>query len=357
MLAIQYSIFNIQPSILTHGCITYGPQSQFTYSYSTPEQSISLPSVSGRPSTWALLSWSNRQSLLPGGLAGRILRNLKYRILQATMATLLDLPRELRDHIWSYCLVSPTRCIEPISRSVAFYSQFPRSASPSGPQFYLAIKDPETHDSCLLTGTRPEFISLSLPRTCRTIYLETTELFWKSNTFFFPSAVDLLHSFRDMGRIPSRCITSLSISICTIEGNAVEVIEKALRRLVQSAPRSSLERLDLVLSRKSLEAIARARLSMLGGRGSVRSRNALRYGEFLFALEETSRANAFKRRLILHNDATIPIEAVCMDARDTIQELHQKWRGQVYWGGNLILDEMQTIGLLESDEATGDGNA
>jgi len=113
--------------------------------------------------------------------------------------TLTTLPPEIRNMIWELCVLSPTRELEPVSRSMHTTSNIPKplrpvgrfpkplvillvtftNRSPSGPQNYLVISDSKSsvaHDhqhkptDTQVTG----FISTSLLRTCRQIYLKPT---------------------------------------------------------------------------------------------------------------------------------------------------------------------------------------
>ena len=98
-------------------------------------------------------------------------------------------PRELRNIIYSYILLSHTGYIQPVSRNAAYHYGFPQSISPSGPRFYLTIQ--HARDSCqsdLQSGHETPYFSLSLLRTCRAVHRETKPMFWQNNIFYFVSS-------------------------------------------------------------------------------------------------------------------------------------------------------------------------
>jgi hypothetical protein len=66
-----------------------------------------------------------------------------------------------------------------------------------------------------------------------TIYNETSRLFWTSSIFIFRAPHNLLCTFKRMGQIPSRCITSIRLSLGLIEGNVLEIFQKMIDLLVR----------------------------------------------------------------------------------------------------------------------------
>jgi hypothetical protein len=144
------------------------------------------------------------------------------------MPTLLTIPREIRDEIWGYCIISPTGYIETFSKKTAYLRGFEGALSSSYALFFhlifaLGLTRADLAFEVLIIITQdcfksswfgwvltiifraphhfiayatpyngytkaPELITLSLPRTCRQIYLETNDLFWKNNTFWYQSA-------------------------------------------------------------------------------------------------------------------------------------------------------------------------
>lgn len=170
------------------------------------------------------------------------------------MPTLLTIPQEIRDEIWGYCIVSPTGYIETFSKKTAYVRGFENALSPSYVLFLHLISElgpirtdlafevliilaqdcfqfvhldgwtltilPRAPHHFLAVATPysgyenpPMLLSLSLPRTCRQIYLETNDLFWKKNTFWYQSALFMdseLHPYRGMvSHVPYSRLTVL----------------------------------------------------------------------------------------------------------------------------------------------------
>ena len=239
------------------------------------------------------------------------------------MARLLDLPPEIRVVIFKPLILSPTQCIEPISRIEAFRRGFPRSASSSSPIFYLAMRsDFEVSKPAESTHTEkvPEFVALSLLRVSRIIYLEISALFWTSHTFTFASPYALQTTFKGMGQIASRRITSLRLFI-----SATDHSGPAFRSITKIAANGALQRLDLVLRKYELNRVVLVRLSTRYNGGQDTCHHP--YCSFLRMLHDTSKLNIPKRLIIL-TEPTFD-EYMLPHCGSTLEEMKQEWGDEI----------------------------
>jgi hypothetical protein len=219
---------------------------------------------------------------------------------QLPMATLLTIPREIRDEIWKLCIVSQTGFMAPLSRNTAFYRRLPRSTSSSGPHYYLVVANPNADTYNMCPPYENGFIILSLPRTCRQIYNETSHLFWTSNIFIFREPHNLICTFKGMGQTPSRCITSIRLSLGLIEGNVLEIFKKAIDLLLKRQSTSALRLLDLVLNAKQLAVMSCMKKEFPCGNGLSHRPKPLSgrwYDDLLTVLARGSQIT-FERRIL-----------------------------------------------------------
>jgi hypothetical protein len=150
----------------------------------------------------------------------------------------LDLPREIRDQIYGYVLISPGGLVEP-----RIYPRLFPANKKSAPQFSLNA-DP------LSDSVTTESISLSLPRTCRQIYNETHGLFWRNNTFYFSTfypfgtSMGVIKTLKMMGQTSSRLITSVTINMQYISGQ-YKTLGKVLQVLASRARHGAFRKLEL----------------------------------------------------------------------------------------------------------------
>ncbi|PVH83795.1 hypothetical protein DL98DRAFT_585263 [Cadophora sp. DSE1049] len=82
---------------------------------------------------------------------------------------LLNLPREIRNEMYSWILVSLTGYVRPIIPGL-----LPNNPVPSKPQFTYNHHKP-------FHRTSSESISFTILRTCRQVYEEAKDMFWKNN--------------------------------------------------------------------------------------------------------------------------------------------------------------------------------
>ena len=193
----------------------------------------------------------------------------------------LNLPREIRDIIYEYALISRTGYITPIpdksSRSPRFSVHTARELEPAAHSNEIILSDDNT-------------LSLSLPRTCRQIYEETSGLFWSNNTFLFPDLPTLTRTLKSMGQIPSRQIRSISVNLHPRDWRA---IRKALALLTSRARHGCFENLHLDLHRSEFGVLTYWKHFGDAGHGE-------RYDEVLEVLRESSKECNFQRSMQVH---------------------------------------------------------
>lgn len=264
-------------------------------------------------------------------------------------ANLLTLPKELRDIIYDCVLVSPTKTVTPLSRRELYNIR--KSTSGSAPRYLLAVGKVEESRMCELHAN----ISLSLPRTCRQIYIETQALFWNTNTFYFRAPLDLINALKPsgMGQVSSRCITSIQLGAGWILGNFVDTLTKAIEALICQQNTSSLRRLDLVLVYEDLFAMNRLRTALQLGPGSTAfDSHGAKYNDMIHALAVLSSKCTFARGIrnsiigdpLRHFHKILPAHFLT-ELEDVLREMHLAWGGQVFCGTVMVWDEERECGL------------
>ncbi|KAH6716055.1 hypothetical protein BKA61DRAFT_573900 [Leptodontidium sp. MPI-SDFR-AT-0119] len=196
------------------------------------------------------------------------------------MPSFLDLPREIRDEIYTYCLVSPSGLIAPylLPRSPALklsrrQSKTSKQKQKQKQQLHL-ITCPEIftpHDAIFqalpshvfLARFKSAYLSLSLPSTCRQIYNETAGLFWKKNAFYFDGfcesgrGLGVARTLKGMGQTASRLIEYVTIRMPRL-GAEYAVLRKVLNTLSSRARLGNFKRLELVWGEEEVRELMRS---------------------------------------------------------------------------------------------------
>jgi hypothetical protein len=243
-------------------------------------------------------------------------------------ASFFDLPRELRDFIYFQVLVSPTGYVEPVLVYQTKKSPSPRFALYRAFPIQSPLLDAEP-------GPQNDVLSLSLMRTCRQIYHETQSLFWKHNTFQFSTPHLLTQTLKSMGQIPSRKITSISLTL-TLSSSFSKTLPRALRILVSRARHGAFRRLSLEIGRMDLIRIASFKTS-------VEEKRIVAYDNLLAKLRDGGAGSNF--------DRCVNVETMLRNWRiqgsldhDTIREVHLAWGGKMYCNGELEWENYVHIG-------------
>lgn len=231
--------------------------------------------------------------------------------------TFFDLPRELRDVIYTEVLLSPTGYIEPVPAQAR---KLPTNNHNIPLRFNLHIAQPSTTWS----NVRGNYVvSLSLTRTNRQIYHETAELFWARNTLYFPSPPALIHTLKAMGQVSSRLITSIALDITPL---VCKGMPKVLRLLASRSRHGSFRRLKIEVSRGQL-------IHMSSCRKSSDERRVGEYDAFLSMLRKGAGCGFEK---------VMAVQTMLLNWRiwggmehDTIRELHLAWGGTAICNGEL----------------------
>jgi hypothetical protein len=260
------------------------------------------------------------------------------------MISLLDLPAEIRNQIFRDCLVSPTGTVRILSRRDAYHLGYPRSFSQSGPFFYLLVDDgsPVMSKSqlCGSEALRPT-ISLSLPRTCRKMYEETNELFWRSNVFYFYSPHNLRQIFILMGRLASQRIPSIRLRFVPGWGNNMEIFDKAMQLLIKQGKHSSLRNLELLIDTDTIEHMAGV-YSPLYSFPNLQAPTIIAERVLLSLRQAQPLPNV--QKILVVTDKTLPtVEAIhqypiVKGIRGHLQDLRDAWGGQLCWNSKMASD-------------------
>ena len=276
------------------------------------------------------------------------------------MISLLDLPAEIRNQIFRDCLVSPTGTVRILSRCDAYHLGYPRSCSQSGPFFYLLVDDwrPLKRKSKLCGSEilRPT-ISLSLPRTCRKMYEDTNELFWRSNVFYFYSPHNLRQTFKIMGRLANQRIASIRLRLVPGLRNNIELFDKAIQLLIKQEKYSSLRNLELLLDKDTIEHMG----GVLPPPYTFPNLQAptIMAERVLLSLRQAHPLSNVQKILVVTDKALPTIEAIHQNSivkgvHGHMQDLRDAWGGQLCWNSKMESNaekrsaEAPTKALIES---------
>ncbi|PMD25687.1 hypothetical protein NA56DRAFT_382958 [Hyaloscypha hepaticicola] len=258
------------------------------------------------------------------------------------MISLLDLPAEIRNQIFRDCLVSPTGTVRILSRREAYHLGYPRSFAQSGPFFYLLVDDGSPLKSksqlCGSEALRPT-VSLSLPRTCRKMYEETNELFWRSNVFYFYSPHNLRQNFKLMGRLASQRIASIRLRLIPGWGNSMEIFDKAIQLLIKQGKHSSLRKLELLIDTDTIEHMA----GVLPPPYSFPNLQAptVIAERVLLSLRQAQPLLNVQKILVVTDKTLHTVEAIHQNSivkgiHGHLQDLRDAWGGQLCWNSKMV---------------------
>ncbi|KAI6716685.1 hypothetical protein JHW43_000797 [Diplocarpon mali] len=178
------------------------------------------------------------------------------------MPSLLDLPREIRDEIYKYVLLSPSGLITPAfpPRCKSLKPNRRRNASPQTTRVHLTSTPLPSCARPIVSGIS---ISLSLTRTCRQLYTETHGLFWSKNTFYFDGFLDsghgpgIVRTLKTMGQTASRLIQRITIQM-PLRYRGYCAFRKVLHTLSSRARLGHFKRLELVWGEEEFEDLVLA---------------------------------------------------------------------------------------------------
>jgi hypothetical protein len=185
-----------------------------------------------------------------------------------------------------------------------------------------------------------QYISLSLPRTCRQIYEETQTLFWEQNAFYFSDRnASVIKTIKMMGQIPSRLITSVIIQMnCASE--FIRLISKTLNVLASRARFGHFRRLELIWDNKEfgyLQELAR----------QIPMAKARVYDEILEGLRTGESGGRFVRVVRLPA-APRQVGQRSRDANSCARDIHFAFGGSLFWGDELGWENWKQVIPVES---------
>jgi hypothetical protein len=185
-----------------------------------------------------------------------------------------------------------------------------------------------------------QYISLSLPRTCRQIYEETQALFWEQNTFYFSDRnAGVIKTMKMMGQTPSRLITSVVIQMnCTSE--FIRLISKTLHVLASRARFGHFRRLELIWDNNEfgyLQELAR----------QIPMAKARVYDELLEGLRTGESGGRFGRVIRLPA-APRQVGQRSREANACARDIHFAFGGSLFWGDELGWENWKQVIPVES---------
>ena len=155
-------------------------------------------------------------------------------------------------------MLSFTRYIMILCRHTAFRHMSPKKCFNIRTSVLSARCRSRNMDQETLSYEQLDIMSLSLLRTCRQIYNETSHLFWISSVFVFPTPLYFSEALKNMGPIPSRCITSVRLFTGDIEDYVPSALLKSLDLLTKRST-TAVRRMDLVINHFQVARISQLR--------------------------------------------------------------------------------------------------
>jgi hypothetical protein len=264
----------------------------------------------------------------------------------------LDLPRELRDEIYAYALISSSGVVSPHwipPRTSKFL--VPKTPPPSTTtttvssqligRFRLYTNPPKL---CPIRGFESEtwrekhpYISLSLPRTCRQIYEETESIFWELNTFYFSSAnAGVIRTMKMMGQVSSRLITSVIIQM-DCGSDSTRLISKTLNVLASRARYGHFRRLELLWDEDQFKCL-------MDLAKQIPMARARQYDELLEGLRTGESGGRFERVVRLPE----MVGQRGREAEACARDLHFAFGGTLFWGDMLGWENWKEVFPVEA---------
>jgi hypothetical protein len=250
--------------------------------------------------------------------------------------SLFDLPRELRDIIYAQVLVSPTGFLCP---SIVAKGD-PQSSRPV--HFILIVSEPST---MIFAKDPPSvedgIVSLSLIRTNRQIYQETSGLFWARNTFNFRSVFSIPEILKEMGQLVTQKITSVSIDLWfSPRGESNPSGREVLKNLILSMQRLSLRHCCPSLRRMRMD-VNFMEFFMLP---FLRETEGELFEAVLLALKAVA-SPRYQNVLVVQMDSRTKIPGT--SEHDALRDLHLAWGGTTYCNCELEWVDSAHVGLCD----------
>ncbi|KAG9247414.1 hypothetical protein BJ878DRAFT_186956 [Calycina marina] len=242
-----------------------------------------------------------------------------------------DLPREIRDIIYTLLLVSPNGHLTPI-----YIPQLMRRRGKPASSFYLQIslKPSPSPPQSPATSQHDEHMTLSLLRTSHQIHAETHILFWSRNIFSFPKPELLIATLKDMGQIPSRLIRTIDLTLAVA---TLKLLPKMLRLLASRSRHGAFKTLTLTVPAKEMGVMERYRRSDKEGESEM-------YDSWLEVLREGGKERGFDKRMCVER-GNGSADGECVDP-ETVRELHLVWGGEMRVSGRLEWRNYVHVGEL-----------
>ena len=277
-----------------------------------------------------------------------------------TLHLLRDIPREIRDQIYSCVLASPSGCVSLQSAQPTFAQPYFNDT----PRVNIVPVDPESYENL---DSEP-VIRLTLLRICSQIHLEARHALWRHNSLAFPLRQSLYSHSRLLDPRFSYRIESVHLGVSFFQDGASlqhpnalrwaapsSAVEGVLKIFGQWAREGSLRSLTLVILPEHDADRGMALLNkLLESRGPVghpgiMQRNPLEVSSYKAYLAELEKAGSYlpkhlKRKMVLNTswDALDTIEKsawfkerAAFQPQGMIREIHDKFGGEFWMDGKL----------------------
>lgn len=281
--------------------------------------------------------------------------------------SLLDLPREIRDIIYDYALISPTGYVTPfLCKKVPHIPARKKPGRTDSPkanfQPYVRLhlvpcesayypgssvhtsSNPDLECGCSLPDTISGHelpLAYSLPQACKQIQAETDGVFWKHNAICFSNTQTFPVIMKHMGQTQSRKIRGVQLTIDPIHLNA-EGFARAIKKLASRTRLGSLERIE----------VAAIGFSHWFRNGSIQDaiEDSMRNSVLCHALAKAQDADwardkgeiKVERTLLvccygLQDGTTVVPRTLPWETTDrTLERLHTSWGGKLIFNEELV---------------------
>jgi hypothetical protein len=290
---------------------------------------------------------------------------------------ILDLPRELRDQIYGYILVSHTGYIAIVPN---VYSggkterQYSKCTTKNRPSFTLRTNPVSTrkfqHRNGIYHANKPTYTSLSIIRVCRQIYYETQSIVWERNRLFFPVArpqgckpgpheatLGVIKTLKAMGQTASRRIVSIRIDMPSITNSQeCSSFGKVLNVLASRARHGAFRYLELswpkLTHRTEFGMLCLAQQRHFNGQHEALE-EVKNYVALVEGLGHDREACRYERVIRLPGGYLLPdgrdLATICQNMDAVAEELHCAFGGKLFWGQQLGWENGEKIFSKEEE--------
>lgn len=289
-------------------------------------------------------------------------------------ASFLELPREIRDIIYNYALISPTGYVAPFLCKKL--PRVPPRQKPGRKGHVKCLEKPtirlhlvpcesasnpgtsvhKTSDQALQCGCRlstPTMgaelpLAFSLPRTCRQIQAETEGVFWEHNTICFPNIGKFPEIMRHMGQTPSRKIRSVQLTIDPARLMS-EAFARATKKLASRTRFGDMEHIEVALlgfSKMFRNGTVHEAVEDSSNNNTLC--HTLRKAQHSDWARDKDEKKVRRIMLVdcenLHGGTTVVPRYLPWETPEkTLERLHSAWGGKLIFNGDLIWEDGKRV--------------